>query len=261
MSTILKTALIQTTVIWEDPIQNLKNLSEKIDTIDPDVDLIILPELFATGFTMNVKAVAEKMDGKTVEWMRKIAENKQNLVVGSVIIYDDEKYYNRLIVAFPNQSIKFYDKRHLFSYAKENEVFAEGNKKLIFEYKGFRINPLICYDLRFPVWARNTEDIDLQIYVANWPNVRMYPWDTLLKARAIENLCYVIGVNRVGIDNNNLEYTGHSAVCNALGENVLHFDEGIEEIKIILLKKDHIVKTRKKYSFLDDRDDFMIKDV
>ena len=146
------------------------------------------------------------------------ARKKDCLILGSLLIAENENFYNRLVVAFPEGEIKYYDKRHLFSYAGEDEVFAQGADRLVFNYKGFTICPLICYDLRFPVWARNTEDIDLLIYVANWPNARMYAWDTLLKARAIENLCYSVGVNRVGVDQNNLAYTGHSAVNNAFGQ-------------------------------------------
>ncbi|MCK5637787.1 MAG: nitrilase family protein, partial [Flavobacteriaceae bacterium] len=150
-------------------------------------------------------------------------------------------------------------KRHLFSYAGEEKVFSAGNKRMVFEYKGFKICPLVCYDLRFPVWARNSENFDVLIYVANWPNARMFAWDTLLKARAIENLCYVIGVNRVGADNNNLVYTGHSAVIDAFGKTILDFKESQEDIKTVVLEKKHITETRNRFRFLDDKDTFEIK--
>ena len=259
MENNLKIALVQTNNVWENRPQNLQNLSLKIDIIHESVDIIVLPELFSTGFTMNTKSVSETMQGDSVSWMLDKAKEKSCVVLGSLIISDDDKIYNRLVVAFPQGELKHYDKRHLFSYAGEEKVFSAGSKKMIFEYKGFKICPLVCYDLRFPVWARNTEEIDILIYVANWPNARIFAWDTLLKARAIENLCYVIGVNRVGVDNNNLVYTGHSAVIDTLGETILDFKEGQENVKTIILEKKHITKTRNKLRFLDDRDIFEIK--
>jgi len=264
MENNLNIALIQTDNVWENKLQNLQNLSKKIAIIHESVDIIVLPELFSTGFTMNAKPVAEDMQGLSVTWMLDKAKEKSCVVLGSLIISDGDKIYNRLVVAFPpdNQrdgKIKYYDKRHLFSYAGEEKVFFAGTKKMIFEYKGFKICPLVCYDLRFPVWARNTEDIDVLVYVANWPNARIYAWDTLLKARAIENLCYVIGVNRVGADNNKLVYTGHSAVIDTLGKTILDFKEGEENVKTIILEKKHLTETRNKLRFLDDRDIFEIK--
>jgi len=259
MENNLKITLIQTDNVWENRLQNLQNLSLKIDIIHESVDIIVLPELFSTGFTMHTKPIAETMQGDSVSWMLDKAKEKSCVVLGSLIISDDDKIFNRLVVAFPNGKIKFYDKRHLFSYAGEEKAFTAGSKKMIFEYKGFKICPLVCYDLRFPVWARNTEEIDILIYVANWPNARIFAWDTLLKARAIENLCYVIGVNRVGVDNNNLVYKGHSAVIDALGKMILDFKEGQENVKTIILEKKHIIETRNKLRFLDDRDIFEIK--
>jgi len=263
MENSLNTVLIQTDSVWENITENLKNLSVKIKKTHQSVDLIILPELFSTGFTMNVKVVAETMQGTSVNWMLKKAKEKTCLIVGSLLIVEQDKFYNRLIVAFPpdihrDREIKYYDKRHLFSYAGEEKVFTAGSKKLIFEYKGFKICPLICYDLRFPVWARNTDDIDVLIFVANWPKARIYAWSTLLKARAIENLCYVIGVNRVGTDNNKLIYSGHSAVIDVLGKTILDFDENQEFVKTIILEKKHINETRNKLRFLEDRDIFKI---
>jgi predicted amidohydrolase len=163
-----------------------------------------------------------------------------------------------LIVAFPDGKKVFYDKRHLFSYAGEHTVFEAGRKRLIFEYKGFKICPLICYDLRFPVWARNDSDYDVLLFVANWPNARISAWDTLLKARSIENLCYTIGLNRVGVDDNKLIYTGHSAVYDAFGTEMLSFEENEEGIKSVTLEKENLMATRKRFSFLEDRDEFQI---
>ncbi len=258
MEKALKFALVQTDNIWENIDKNLENLTIKLNSISNDVDVIVLPELFSTGFTMNAKPIAENMNGKAVLWMLEQSKIKDSLLIGSLLIIENTQFYNRLIVAFPNGELQYYDKRHLFSYAKEDHVFNAGNKKLIFDYKGFKFSPLICYDLRFPVWARNTENIDVLIYVANWPNARIFAWDTLLKARAIENLCYVVGVNRVGIDNNDLVYDGHSAVYNALGETLLDFEAGKQDIKTITIQKDHVLKTRNKFRFLDDRDEFEI---
>ena len=258
MEDLLKVAIIQTDLIWKNSNQNRINFSIKIDELSNDVDLIVLQEMFTTGFTSQAQNAFESMDGETVQWMLQKSHEKEALLIGSLIIQEDEKFFNRLIVAFPDGELKYYDKRHLFSYAGENKVFTAGNSTLVFDYKGFKICPLVCYDLRFPVWSRNTEDIDILIYVANWPKPRINAWDILLKARAIENLCYVIGVNRLGKDFNNLEYLGHSAVIDAMGKPVLDFEEGQEMTKTITLSKDHIKNTRSKFGFLEDRDEFEI---
>lgn len=260
MKNNLNIALVQTDTVWKNIDQNLSNLSQKLNAISDKVDIIILPELFSTGFTMKGVNLAEMMDGKSIEWMQGLSLKKDCLIIGSLIINDNSNIYNRLIVTFPNGDLKHYDKRHLFSFAGEDKVFSGGKKRLIFEYKGFKICPLICYDLRFPVWARNTKEIDLLIYVANWPVARIQSWDILLKGRAIENLCYSVGVNRVGIDNNELVYNGHSAVYDALGNTLLDFGEDKEDIKMISLEKDYILKTRNKFGFLEDRDHFEITD-
>jgi len=254
----LTLSLVQTDTIWENISANLENLSSKIAQIKDGTDMIILPELFSTGFTMEAVGVAETMDGKGVQWMLDIAKKRKCVVIGSLLILESGHYYNRLIVAFPDGNIKHYDKRHLFSFAGEDKVFKAGEVRMTFDYKGFKICPLICYDLRFPVWARNTEEIDLIIFVANWPNARMLAWDTLLKARAIENLCYVIGLNRVGIDNNRLVYTGHSAVYDAMGSSILNFEPGEETIGSVSIDLDHIAQTRGQFRFLEDRDHFVI---
>lgn len=259
MENKLNITLVQTDTIWENVDQNLQNLSDKISAIAEDMDIIILPELFTTGFTMKAKNVAETMQGKSVSWMIEKSSERDCLLIGSLLIEEDNYFYNRLVVSFPNGEIKYYDKRHLFSFAGEEKVFAAGNEKLVFKYRGFNICPLICYDLRFPVWARNTDAVDILIYVANWPKARMYAWDTLLKARAIENLCYVIGVNRVGVDKNDLVYNGHSAVIDALGENIISFEEDKAAVKTVPLEKKHITDTRKRFRFLDDQDVFEIK--
>jgi predicted amidohydrolase len=251
----LNTFLIQADLLWEDPAGNREQFDKKIGKIK-DADLIILPEMFTSGFTMNPKPVAEKMNGESVNWMMKKAAEKNALLTGSLIIEENNKYYNRLITAFPDGKISFYDKKHLFSYAKEDQIFTAGNKHLIIEYKGFRIMPLICYDLRFPVWARNIQDYDILIYVANWPVPRIGAWDLLLKARAIENMSYVIGVNRVGKDGNKIQYSGHSAVIDTFGKELLTFDDAEEGVKSVKLDPEHIKKVRERFRFLNDRDSF-----
>jgi predicted amidohydrolase len=259
MQTELKTALIQTNLVWENPVQNRINLRDKIETISEAIDLIILPEMFTTGFTMNPKNVAESMDGVTVKWMIQIAKEKNAAIVGSSIIQENGKYYNRLLFVEPNGKTYTYNKRHTFTLAGEDKVYESGKDRLIVNYKGWKICPLVCYDLRFPVFARNTDTYDLLVYVANWPKIRISAWDTLLKARAIENMSYCIGVNRVGLDSNNYEYSGHSAAYNVLGERLDVIPTDKEAIEIVTLKKDHIIKYREKLGFLNDRDLFTLK--
>lgn len=266
MENVLNVSIIQSDIIWENPNQNLINLSDKIEAISNDVDLIVLQEMFTTGYTLNVGSMSETMAGDTVNWMLKKAKDKNALIMGSIIIEElatdkmkNRNYYNRLLVAFPNGEIQHYDKRHLFSYAGENKVFTSGKKRTIIIYKGWKLLPLICYDLRFPVWARNTEEYDVLIYIANWPQTRISAWDTLLKARAIENLCYVVGTNRLGTDGNNLEYIGHSAIFDTMGHTILEFDENQEATKTVVLNKNHIENSRNKFGFLNDKDEFEIR--
>jgi omega-amidase len=214
-----------------------------------------LPEMFSSGFTMNPKMVAEKMDGETISWLQHLAKAKNCAITGSLVIEESGNFYNRLVFVFPNGEIKTYDKRHLFTLAGEDKVYTAGTEKLIVEYKGFKICPLICYDLRFPVFARNVENYDLLIYVANWPKPRVNAWDILLKARAVENMSYVIGVNRIGNDKNNLEYVGHSQAVDFLG-NYLAEPKENEGIFIVELDKEKLLETRSKLAFLEDKDNF-----
>jgi len=258
MNSALNISMVQTDTAWQDVSRNLERLSLKLDSISNDTDVVILPELFSTGFTMEADKVAEPMNGKAVLWMQQQASKKHCLVIGSLLIRESENFYNRLIVAFPSGELKHYDKRHLFSFAGEDKVFSQGTDRLVFDYKGFRICPLICYDLRFPVWSRNTDKIDLLLFVANWPDARMLAWDTLLKARAIENLCYVAGLNRVGVDNNDLVYTGHSALFDAMGATLLTLEPGKEGIKSFSIDKRHLEQVRDKFRFLEDKDTFKI---
>ncbi|UCE94777.1 MAG: amidohydrolase [Flavobacteriaceae bacterium] len=254
----LNLSLIQTDNIWQQIDANLDHLESKLHDLSENSDLILLPELFTTGFTMDAKSVSEGMNGKGVKWMKAMAAKLGSVLIGSLLIEEDGNYYNRLITAFPNNDILTYDKRHLFSFAGEDKVFTAGTQRLVFEYKGFKICPMICYDLRFPVWARNTVDFDLLLYVANWPQARISAWDALLRARAIENLCYTAGLNRVGTDANDLTYSGHSAVYNAMGTQIFSLEEGQQANATVSLDLQHIRKTRDQFRFLEDRDDFEI---
>ncbi len=253
----MKIAIIQTELAWENPAQNRNILEQKINSINEVVDLIILPEMFTSGFTMNPKEVADTMDGATISWVKNQAETKNCAITGSLVIEENGNYFNRLVFVFPNGEIQKYDKRHLFTLAGEEKVYTSGEEKLVVDYKGFKICPLICYDLRFPVFARNVENYDLLIYVANWPKIRTNAWDILLKARAVENISYVIGVNRVGIDNNNLDYSGHSQAVDFLGNYLLEPQE-IECVFIVELDQSSQQETRKKLNFLNDKDNFEI---
>lgn len=253
----MKIALIQTSLSWENPIENRSHLAQKITGFMEDVDLIVLPEMFSSGFTMNPQAVAETMQGETVSWLQHLAKAKNCAITGSLVIQEEGKYYNRLVFVFPTGVIKTYDKRHLFTLAGEDQYYTAGTEKLIIEYKGYKICPLVCYDLRFPVFSRNVEDYDVLLYVANWPKPRINAWDILLKARAVENMCYTIGVNRIGIDNNHHEYVGHSQVVDYFGNYILEPQEA-DSVFIVTLNKANLLETRSRLAFLNDRDSFEI---
>ena len=254
----MKIALLQSSLIWENPKANRNHFEEKINALAEKVDLIVLPEMFSTGFTMNPEAVFETMEGETIQWMQSLTKAKNSAITGSLVVKENENFHNRLLFVFPSGEMQIYDKRHLFTLAGEDKVYTSGNQKLIVEYLGWKICPLICYDLRFPVFARNVENYDVLIYVANWPKSRIQAWDILLKARSVENLCYTVGVNRVGLDNNNLEYDGHSQMVDFLGNYVLEPQEN-EGVFIVELNKQKLVETRKKLGFLNDRDSFELK--
>lgn len=256
MQEILKTAIIQADLTWEDPEKNRANFSKKISKIKDEKDLIVLPEMFSTGFSMNARVLAESMEGPSLKWMQQTAQSTNSAITGSLIIKEDGNFYNRLFFVFPNGSFKTYDKRHTFTLAKEDQTYTAGNNRLIVEYKGWKICPLICYDLRFPVWARNTSDYDLLIYVANWPETRIHAWDILLQARAIENMSYCIGVNRTGNDANDYKYNGHSGVYDSLGKSLFSIDRQGEFTKVVALESTHLKETRDKLKFLQDRDHF-----
>ncbi len=254
----MKIALVQSTLLWENPKENRNYFEQKINSITENVDLIVLPEMFTSGFTMNPKAAAETMKGETVLWLQALAKAKNSAITGSLVIQENDNFYNRLVFIFPSGEIKTYDKKHLFTLAGEDKTYTSGIQKLIIEYKGFKICPLICYDLRFPVFARNTEDYDVLIYVANWPKPRINAWDALLKARAIENMCYTIGVNRIGEDPNKHTYPGHSQMIDFLGDYLIEPQEN-EGVFITTLNKNTLLEARQKFGFLNDRDAFTME--
>ncbi len=259
----LTISLIQTALHWHEAEANLAMLEEKIWQIDQPNDLIILPEMFSTGFTQEAREVAEPMNSKTFRWMKQQAAQSKAVVAGSYIVREQQQFYNRLLWMKPDGTFSYYDKRHLFRMAGENQVFTAGNSLLIEELKGWRICPLICYDLRFPVWSRNRMqannnlNYDLLIYVANWPAARRSAWKTLLKARAIENACYTVGVNRVGEDGNQVLYSGNSLVADYKGHPLTDLEEQ-EQISTIQLSYQDLVEYRKKFPVHSDADAFSL---
>lgn len=254
----MKIAIIQSPLFWENPKANRNHFEVKINALAEKVDLIVLPEMFSTGFTMNPKDVAEAMEGETILWLQSLAKAKNSAITGSLIIKENDNFFNRLVFVFPSGEIQFYDKRHLFTLAGEDKIYTAGKEKLIVNYLGWKICPLVCYDLRFPVFARNVENYDVLIYVANWPKARIQAWDILLKARSVENMCYTIGVNRTGFDNNNFEHNGHSQVVDFLGNYTLEPQE-TEGVFIVEINKEKLLEARKKLGFLGDKDSFELK--
>ena len=270
MTSTLSITTIQTNLHWEDKAANLQMLEEKINSITAKTEIVVLPEMFSTGFSMRPEVLAETMEGETVQWMKKISAEMKIILTGSLIIEDGGNYFNRSIWMLPTGQYGYYDKRHLFAYADENNHYSAGTKRLIASVKGWKINLLVCYDLRFPVWARQTPprqemerglggeaEYDVLIYVANWPERRSHAWKTLLQARAIENQCYVVGVNRTGKDGNDIYYSGDSMVVDPMGE-VLYTKKDEEDIFTISLEKEHLQAVRDKLPFLKDADLFQI---
>lgn len=265
MST-LTISLIQTALHWEDKERNLQMLEEKINSIAERTEVIILPEMFSTGFSMNPEKLAETMEGEAMQWLKRISASKRAIVTGSLIIREGDAFYNRLVWMQPDGKYGYYDKRHLFAYAHEDEHYSSGNRRLIASVKGWKVNLQICYDLRFPVWARHNfaasegqPEYDLLVYVANWPERRSLAWKTLLQARAIENQCFVAGVNRVGKDGKDNYHSGDSMVVNGMGE-ILYQKAHDEDIYTITLEKDEVDDIRSKLPFWKDGDKFMILD-
>lgn len=255
----LTITLIQTNLHWEDKKANLEMFANKIESIKEKTEVIFLPEMFNTGFSMKPEILAEDMNGETVQWMKKIAAERKIIITGSVMIKENNGYFNRLIWMLPNGEYGSYDKRHLFAYGNEHTHFSAGNKRLIASVKGWKINLQVCYDLRFPVWSRKVgeAEYDLLIYVANWPEQRIHAWKTLLMARAIENQCYVVGVNRVGKDGNVIFHSGESMIVDPLGE-ILYHKKDEEDIFTCTLQKEKLHEVREKFPFWRDADSFNI---
>ncbi len=252
----IRISLIQSSLHWQEREANLAMFEEKIWEIEGETDLIVLPEMFNSGFTMEVGKVAEPMNLTTFKWMQQQASQTKAVIVGSFIVVEKGNYYNRLIWMFPDGSFQSYDKKHLFRMANEHEVFSSGNSTLIVEWKGWKFCPLICYDLRFPVWSRNQNlEYDCLIYIANWPESRVSAWEILLQARAIENLSYCIGVNRVGRDGNGISYNGKSSIIDFKGERLLTPNSN-EEIQSVELSLEELISYREKFPAHQDADMF-----
>lgn len=253
----LRISLCQTSLAWEDPQTNYRIFEDLLLAVEPgSTDLILLPEMFTTGFSMNSSKLAESMNGPSISWMKKMAEHKQSAICGSLIIEESGHYFNRLVwVEAERDQIQFYDKKHLFSLAGENQYFSPGKTKSFIEYKDWRIGLFICYDLRFPAWIRNQDQLDLLIFLANWPSKRIKAWNTLLPARAIENQCYVAGVNRIGLDGIDIPYTGNSAVYGYDGEALLSLDQD-NCLKTLSLNAQDLAVYKRAYPFLADRDQY-----
>lgn len=260
----LTVSYIQSDLYWESVEANLAMFEEKIWQLEQPVDLIVLPEMFTTGFSMNPARLAEPMNSKTFRWMKQQAAQREAVIMGSYIVKDNQQFFNRLFAVKPDGTFYSYDKRHLFTLAGEHKSYVAGKIQLIFEWKGWRICPQICYDLRFPVFARSqrTEEhlyaYDLLIFVANWPAPRINAWDTLIQARAIENIAYCMGVNRTGSDPNGMEYPGHSAICSFTGE-IIHKSSGTAEAISETLSMDDLIAFRDRFPFQKDSDLFDLK--
>lgn len=250
----MKLALIQAPLVWEDVEQNRAYFKNKLNHIEEGTDLVVLPEMFTSGFTMNPERVFMTMEDKYIQELQTCCKTRHFALTGSIVIKEDNQFFNRLFFILPTGEFQTYDKRHLFSLAGEEKVYASGVDRLIIEYNGWKICPLVCYDLRFPAFARNVGEVyDLLLYVASWPDQRIYAWDSLLKARAIENMSYVIGVNRCGEDQNDNQYTGHSQVIDYMGQYLIDPLEG-EVIRYVVLDKTIQDKARNRFAFLSDAD-------
>ncbi len=256
---LLKTAVFQFDQAWENPSANLEKLDEMLFGFADFMDLIVLPEMFTTGFTMNVAEMTESMDGDTLVWMKSRSREYNVALIGTLIIAEHDNFYNRLVFVQPSGEVQSYNKRHLFTMGLENDSFTKGAERVIVTYKGWRICPLICYDLRFPVWSRNRNEYDLLVYPANWPDARQEVWDTLLKARAIENQVYVVGVNRIGTDGNSIRYSGGSQIIGPKGNVVAQAVDYAEHAVVAELSYQELLKFRTSFPVLNDADSFRLE--
>lgn len=254
----MKVSFLQIPIVWEKPVKNRNVIQQWMQSANDLGDLLVLPEMFTSGFTMQPEKVAETMQGETIQWMMELASTYEIAITGSLVILEDTHFYNRMVFVHPNGKVDCYNKRHLFKMAGEHQSYTAGRLPMVVHYQDWKICLQVCYDLRFPVFSRNTQDYDLLIYVANWPAPRIQAWEVLLRARAIENQCYVIGVNRIGQDANQLNYPGQSAIMDAFGNVVTEAiaQEGIFQTTLSLSSLQEI---RKKLPFLQDRDTFNIQ--
>ncbi len=262
----LNISVIQADLVWENVEANLAHFEKKLAALPGKPEVVVLPEMFSTGFSMRPAALAESMQGRTVSWMRDMAARFRVILTGSVMIREEREeqvsYFNRMIWMLPTGDLGYYDKRHRFAYAGEDKEYTAGTRRLIASVKGWKLNLLICYDLRFPVWARQQlkdgqPEYDVLVYVANWPEKRAHAWKTLLQARAIENQCYVVGVNRVGTDGNDITYTGDSMIIGPLGE-ILYTKREVEDIATVTLDPQVLMDARQRFPFWKDADGFVI---
>ena len=249
--------IAQSPLIWREKEVNKAYFTTLISNLQ-NTDVVVLPEMFTTGFSMDSEDLAEPMEGETVAWMKKLAVTTNLVIAGSIIITEKGNFYNRFLWVQPDGEIEFYDKRHLFRMADENEHFTAGEERKIVFYKGWRICLQVCYDLRFPVWSRNKDDYDVLIYTANWPAVRALPWKILLQARAHENQCYVVGVNRVGTDGKGIEYSGDSAIISPIGEYLVKGDSAKETVETASLSMHNLEAYRTKFPVALDADVFTV---
>lgn len=252
----LHIALFQMDLVWEDPQANLSMIGQWLNKISPTTDIVFLPEMFGTGFSMKVTELAETMEGETMHLIKQRSREHNVAICGSLIIIENDHYYNRLVFVEPDGNVHHYNKRHLFTMGNEEIHFHKGSERLIVNYKGWRICPLICYDIRFPVWSRNNNDYDLLVYVANWPRKRDEVWNTLLKARAIENQAYVAGINRVGTDGQMIRYSGYSQILDAKGNFLANAEIGKEAIIKATLSYPDLQRFRTVFPVLKDADTF-----
>lgn len=264
----MRISIVQSKLHWESPSANQQMFAQKLADLKGKTDLVVLPEMFTTGFSVTAKHLSEPMDGPTIAWMKALAKDLDAGVVGSFNCTEEGRYFNRLVFMRPDGTFDFYDKKHLFSLTNEHEHFNAGRKRLTLEWRGWRFCPLICYDLRFPAWSRNIPGdfisglehyYEVLIFVANWPVKRAHQWKSLLTARAIENQSFAVGVNIVGTDGNGLEYSGDSTIVDYSGQPLVQLPNGVEDIKTIELSKDDLIQYRQQLPFLADADRFEFK--
>lgn len=259
LSFFMKIAIIQPDTFWEDKKSNLNNIKHLIGNLSGKPDVVVLSEMFSTGFTLNAESLAEETNGETLRWMAALSSRGNFAICGSLIIKFESRYYNRFYFVTPEGEFHYYDKRHLFSLARENRIYTSGKSRKIISFKNVRFLPVICYDLRFPVWCRNSGDYDILVCIASWPEIRREAWNCLLKARAIENQCFVVGVNRTGVDNEGLKYIGDSIVIDFLGRTICRVDDYTQGIAIADISVPELVRFREQFPVWKDSDNFMIK--